>query len=508
MKPTLRAKRNERVIDIREGNRRPARRRPSGRNENRRPRDRDDIGSEKKAQLRESRFFGSPAFRRLWFSQAFSSLGDWMGFFATTAIAARLGGPGGAAGAISLTLAARMVPGFLLSPFAGVVVDRYNRKSIMVVCDLGRAIVFCALPFVHALWQLFLASLLLEIFTLLWSPAKEASVPKLVKKSFLPTANSLSLAAAYGPAPFAPAIFALFAKAPEWLGQSELLRELNLKQETLALYADALTYIISAAVIATLAIPHTPRPSTVEAGRQKLYAGYREAREGLAYITRNRRIRAVVFGLATGLIGGGMIVPLGTLFASEVLHAGNGGYGLLLTGMGAGVAIGMLIVSVLQKRLNMEKWFAVSLLGAGVSLIVASLMHSLTLAVILVGVMGMFAGCVYVLAFSSAQANSDDEIRGRVFVSIYTLTRVCIMLAFVLAPLLSETFLAIARTAFGDPPILPGLKLHLFGVRMTFWAAGLIILASGVFALRSLRADREDGSTLHVVSSPKDASAT
>lgn len=417
----------------------------------------------------------------------FSSLGDWMGFFATAAIAARLGGPTGAAGAISITLAARMVPGFIFSPFAGVLIDRYDRKTIMVATDLGRAIVFCLLPFVGNLWQLFLASLILEILTLLYSPAKEASVPKLVPKSFLPTANSLSLIAAYGPAPLAPALFALLAKAPEWMGKSEYFASINVTQESFALYVDALTYVISAAVIATLAIPHTPKRAPVAEGREKWLSGWREAIEGLKYITREPKIRAVVFGLSAALIGGGMIVPMGTLYATDVLKAGNGGYGLLLTAMGGGVVVGILGVSLMQKRVNLERWFAQAVIGAAGSLVVASLMHGLAAATLCVGCLGMFAGVAYVLANSSVQANATDELRGRVFVTLYTLTRVCIVASFVLAPLLSQGLTSLVHRVLGSPPMFPGTDFQLFGVRMTFWVASVIIGASGIAAHRALR---------------------
>ena len=96
--------------------------------------------------------------------------------------------------------------------------DRWDRKRVMVVCDLGRAAVIATLPFVHNVTGLVLASLVLEICTLLWSPAKEASVPNIVPSDRLTSANSLSLAAAYGTFPVAAVLFALLAQAAKWLG--------------------------------------------------------------------------------------------------------------------------------------------------------------------------------------------------------------------------------------------------------------------------------------------------
>ncbi|MBA3653132.1 MAG: MFS transporter, partial [Actinobacteria bacterium] len=194
------------------------------------------------------RLFNTTSFFRLWLAQVVSSLGDWIGFVAVTAIAARIGGSSPEA-AISLVLSARLLPGFFLAPMAGVLVDRWDRKKVMVTCDLGRGAVLAVLPFVDHVYQLVLASLVLEILTLLWSPAKEASVPNIVQTEFLATANSLSLAAAYGTFPIGSFIFTLLAGGAKWLGNFGPLASLQVNQETLALWADTLTFVASALMI-------------------------------------------------------------------------------------------------------------------------------------------------------------------------------------------------------------------------------------------------------------------
>ena len=77
---------------------------------------------------------------------------------------------------------------------------------------MGRALVLFTLPFVDSLFGLVIASFLLELFTMLWSPAKEAIVPNIVPKEKLTTANSLNVAAAYGMFPVAAGLAALLAK--------------------------------------------------------------------------------------------------------------------------------------------------------------------------------------------------------------------------------------------------------------------------------------------------------
>src|SRR5207244_7926659 len=98
-----------------------------------------------------------------------------------------------------------------------------DRRRTMVICDIGRAAIVATLPFVDTLAGLFLASFLLEILTLLWSPAKDASVPNLVPPDKLAAANSLSLAAAYGTFPVGSAIFASMAGLAGWLRHVDAL---------------------------------------------------------------------------------------------------------------------------------------------------------------------------------------------------------------------------------------------------------------------------------------------
>ena len=274
------------------------------------------------------RLFGSHEFFRLWLVQVVSATGDWLGFSAIILLAATIGG-GAGAGAISLVMAARIVPGFFFGPLAGVLVDRWDRKKVMVSCDIGRALVMALLPFVSDVIGLVLASLVLEVLTLLWGPAKESEVPNLVPREHLTTANSLSLAAAYGTFPFAALLFALLAGLSAWIGNIPGLGWLENNQMALAFYFDAVTFLFSAWMISRLALPKRERrvKSTADDERRvDIKATLEELREGWSEIWKNHTVRAVNLGLATGLIGGGMLIPLGAVFSTEVLDAGAAGF--------------------------------------------------------------------------------------------------------------------------------------------------------------------------------------
>jgi dTMP kinase len=434
------------------------------------------------------RLFGSSAFARLWVAQVVSATGDWLGLVAITALADRLGG-NYAGASIGLVLAARIVPGFFLAPIAGVLIDRWDRKRVMVVCDLGRACVMLSLPFVDSIAGLVVASLLLEVFTLLWSPAKEASVPHLVPRRYLTTANSLSLAAAYGTFPVGAALFTFFAKLGGWM---------DVDQTSIAFSVNALSFVVAAVIISTLPIPRRVRADSASLARGErrfdAAATARDVRDGWSFIFANPVVRAVNVGLATGLVGGGMLIPLGSIFAEDVLGAGEAGYGSLVTALGTGVAVGVLGVTALQRRLPKEWTFAGAVVTAGIALVLAASVSTLTPAVLAVGVMGMGAGTVYVLGFTLLHEHVDDELRGRIFTSLYTLVRLCLLIAMTVGPLLTELLDQLSRRWWQNDVELLGLAIALPGVRLTLWLAGLIIVMAGWLAALSLRAGERGGS--------------
>ena len=255
------------------------------------------------------RVFGSRAFFRLWLAQVVSSLGDWIGFVAVVALAQRIGGSSPEA-AIALVMSARLIPGFFLSQFAGVLVDRWDRKKVMVCCDIGRGLVLATLPFIHTVWGLVLASLLLEIGTLFWAPAKEASVPNLVPADQLTTANSLSLVAAYGTFPIASFVFAMLTAVAGGLKELPGLGFLDVNRETLAIGVDVCTFFLSAVMIATLPLTK-PRRDPLDTEKIGIGSVVHDLKEGWHFIFLNAKVRAVMIALGTGLIGGGMVVPLG-----------------------------------------------------------------------------------------------------------------------------------------------------------------------------------------------------
>jgi dTMP kinase len=434
------------------------------------------------------RMFGSPQFFHLWLTQVVSATGDWLGFLAIAALAARIS-ENRPEYAIGLVMSARIVPGLFLGAASGVVADRFDRKRVMVICDLGRAAVLVTLPFVDTIVGLVVASLVLECFTLLWAPAKEASVPHLVPPDHLTTANSLSLVAAYGTMPIAAGLFSLLAKVSEALGGIDALDVLRTNQEGVAFYADAFTFVFSALMISRLTLPKARvREKHADAPRIDFGQAFHELKEGWHFIFINPVVRAVNVGLATGLIGGGMLVPLGPVFSDQILGAGTAGFGLFIFALGCGVAVGVVLLSLFQRRLPKAQIFAGSVVGAGTSLFIAASLASLAASAFFVALLGVCAGSVYVLGFTLLHESVDDQLRGRIFSALYTLVRFCVLIAFAVGPFLSDLLDRLSVRLFEREVAWGGVDIFIPGVRLTLWLAGLIIIGAGVLAVLSLRA--------------------
>ncbi len=418
--------------------------------------------------------FSYPSFRRIWFASLIASLGDWIGFVAVLALATRVS-KGSGETAVALVLSARLMPGLFFGPIAGVFLDRLDRRRVMILCHVGRAVVFVFLPFVDTVYGLFLASLLLEAMTIAWSSAKEATVPNLVPAAQLPTANSLSVAAAYGTFPLGSVIFALFAKVSEALGNIDALSTLRVNQESLALWTNGFTFMVAAVIVGTTALPRAiPADEVAAEERQNVL---RDLREALRFIGTSPRVRSVMLGIGAGLFGGGMLVPLGQVFAEKDLGGGQAGFGALISALGFGVAISMVGLSLVQRRLKPEPVFVGAVLAAAACISLGATASTMAPAVAWVAGLGLCAGAVYVLGFTILQTNVDDALRGRTFATLYTMIRVVLLLAFTIAPIMSRLLGSLGST----------LGLHVSGVRLSLWAAGSIIALAGVLSLLSLR---------------------
>ena len=432
--------------------------------------------------------FDSPSFFRLWIAQVISATGDWLGLLAISILAIRVGS-GNEGAALSLVLGARIAPGFFFGPLAGVFVDRWNRKRVMVFCDIGRAMVMVVLPFINNLIGLFIASLILEALTMLWSPAKEASVPNLVSEKFLTSANSLSLVAAYGTFPLGAGLMALFGRLSTALFDSSWADNIRLDDMGLAFYANAVSFLITALIISTLALPENPHIKKSDSRGIKKYLAdpINDLKQGWQFAFINPVVRTVNAGLATAMLGAGMVIPLGVIYTDELLGAGKSGFGVLLTSLGFGVGTGVLLVFFFRNTIDKAKTFTRVLFGAGISLFATVSTGQIHFAMVMLFVGGICLGVIYVVGFTLLHENVEDHMRGRIFATFYLLVRACVLLALVIGPLVEDGLDRLSSLLWDRNIEIAGLEIAVPGVRISLWLAALIVFSAGVLSKVSLR---------------------
>ena len=144
-------------------------------------------------------------------------------------------------------------------------------------------------------------------------------------------------------------------------------------------------------------------------------------------------------------------------------------------------------LSWLQRRLQKTLMFTWSLISAGVFLIFTASTSQIHFSGVMTFCIGMCAGSVYVLGFTLLHENVADELRGRIFSTFYLLTRMCVLVALVVGPLLEEVFDRLSKRFWERDIDIFGLEIFVPGVRLTLWLAALIMLAAGAIAIVSLR---------------------
>lgn len=429
--------------------------------------------------------FGSTAFFRLFLAQVASSTGDWLWFLAVAITGERIGGSGFT---ISAALLARIAPAFFLAPLVGALVDRWDRKQVMIICDIGRASMLLLLPLVQEPWQLVAISLGLEIFTLFWAPAKEASVPNLVPRSYLANANSFSVGAAYGSIIPAAAIFLALGFVADGIGDRSFLG-VDITKESLAYLVDAGTFLFSVFIIWTLPLPRRQIDHKVPTATISVGAVFRDVADGWRFTFTEPVVRSVNLGLATALLGGAVLVPLGLEFSTVVLGTEDG-HGILQTFFGLGAAFGVMALAWGVRHVDSEgkaQLFPIVVAVGGVLLFITASTTTLLAATFAVVFVGVAAGAMYVLGFTLLHERVSDELRGRAFGSLYTLVRLGVMSAFVVGPVLSEGIDALTERRWDRRIGVFGWEVFVPGVRVTLWLASLVIVVAAAAAAASLR---------------------
>ena len=417
----------------------------------------------------------NPSFSRLWRAMAFSSFGDWLGLLATTALAQQLSGGSYSKAnfAIAGVFIVRLLPAVILGPVAGVIADQFDRRYLMIICDIFRFALYFSIPIIGNYVWLYTASILVETVTLFWSPAKEATVPNIVPKEKLENANQVSLLAAYGTAPLAAVTFSLLALIAGAI--SSLFQLKNGSAADIALYINAISFLVCAITVFRLKdIPKGPianGKSTKSVGKSLI--------DGWKFVSSSRVIRGLIFGMLGAFIAAGAVIGLARTFVGD-LRAGEAAYGVLFGSVFTGLALGIAFGPKLFSQFSRRRLFGAALTISGMFLFVLSLIQNLVLAIFIVILLGAFAGVSWVTGFTMLGMEVNDEVRGRTFAFVQSLIRIVLVLVLAVSPIIAAS---IGEHEF----TLRHVTLTYNGAAFTMFLAANIAITVGVISYHQMK---------------------
>jgi MFS family permease len=345
-------------------------------------------------------------FMRVWAAQGVSNLGDWV---YALAVAATLASRGGTRAQLAQTLALLLVAqvgpaalcGFL---FAGPLVDRFPRRTLMVVADVLRALAVATLLFdPHpAPAHFYAVAVCLGVFGAVFQPALQSSIPNLVDEDRLVAANALvattyQIAVMAGPA-LGGVLIASFAPRAVF--------SLN-----------ALSFGTSAMFLAFTRIP--------QATREHAWTGLRAARaeltEGFRYAMSSRLIRGIFIATSVVMLGAASKTPVEPLFVRQVLSPGTDlgrtaqVLGLISGAWGMGMLLGSFAAPALARRWPRERLLPIAITVVGALVVVVS--HTTDFSTVLLAWLAAgSANAVGNVSYDSLlQERTPDALRGRVF---------------------------------------------------------------------------------------------
>jgi len=420
-------------------------------------------------------------FRRLWYCTGLSSLGDWLGLLATTALATQLAtGYQAQNYALGAVLVVRLIPSAILGPLAGAFADRFDRRLTMVITDLLRFLLFLSIPIAHSLTVLYVATFLIECVGLFWNPAKDASVPNLVRKDQIEAANQLSLITTYGLTPVvAAASFSLLALISKALASRFSFFSTN--QVGLALYFNATTFLVGGLTVLFIREISGSRGQGTSEKQPSLWA---MLREGAHFVRTTGLLRGLILGILGAFAAGGAVIGAGKTYVRS-LGGGDAAYGMLFGTVFVGLGLGMALGPRVAREVSRRRLFGLSIVFAGGCLGLTAVMPHVVLAMLTVVGVGFGAGVGYLAGLTLLGSEIENEMRGRIFAFIQSMVRVVMILALAAVPVLVGTIGQRKLAGIGTVD----------GTRIVLFAAGLLAILAGVIAYRQM----DDGGRVPVL---------
>lgn len=337
---------------------------------------------------------GNRNFFLLWAGQGVSELGVGISNIALSLLITDITGSASAVGLLFIILT---IPSVLVGPWAGVLVDRWNKKAIIIGADIIRGFLAIGMALTTDLVWLYLLALASGLVSVFFSPAIKTAVPRLVDREDLVTANALSSATYYLSRMAGPALGGLLI-ASFGLGS--------------AFVVNGVSYLVSALSEAWIAVP----VSEQEGQANTPGSFVRDFREGWNYIRSNVAVMfVIIFFAVTALPPMGAYGLLSVVLLRNVFAYSSKMYGLLMTINGVGLVLGTFWMGKWGRNFRELQLVVWGMAVLGLTMLGLSFGHVFLLAAVMMLACGFISTVVNIAYGTYLQLAVDDDKRGRVF---------------------------------------------------------------------------------------------
>ena len=375
--------------------------------------------------MNNMKIFSKSQFSLLFWSGSISSFGDWATLFASVALASYIGTETGNSELTAVVpLIARIIPA-LLSSFAGLIADRFEKKFVMIICDLMRMFLVMFLFFADNLYSIFIINFLSEIFSLIRQPSREAVVPEIIESENLVKANSLFAIGTYATLPPASLLLGFLSDIDAFTIVNDFGNGWN---GSIIFLLDTVTFLLSAYLLYFL-----KNKNTNSTNRNPSFS-FKNFQEGINYFFKSKNIRNIAFSISFCLVGAGSLFILGHTFLTVDLGFSESSFGFMIASFGTGIIFSMLTLSYFVTSFNRINFLIGScMIVTGISLFTAFRSVDFVVILLTIFISGVGTGGVYLLTISYLQASTSPDLRGRVFGNFYTIGRLALLISFLVS---------------------------------------------------------------------------
>ncbi|MGW6449012.1 bifunctional MFS transporter/dTMP kinase [Lentzea sp. NPDC055074] len=425
-------------------------------------------------------------FRRLWLVTYLCSVGDWLSLLALTGlVSTMMKSYEWQSFALPLVVLTQLLPGILFAPIGGVLADKFDRRKVMVICDVLRGSLFISIALVGSPIWLFVANFLVGCCAMLWIPAKESAVPNLLRRpDQVESANQLGLVMTYGISTISGfGLYSLISGIPAYLNLQGGNLEFSIA--TIAVVINGLLYFTSAILVATRLPELSGRVSSTRKKDDEDKLGFIAMfRDGLRFAGKTPLVRGLLIGMIGAFAAAGVVIGTAKLYALSLL-GGASTFGLLFVAVFIGLAVGMATAPRLAQRLAYNRLFGVTIVLAGISLALVAFAPHLWIALLTVALVGACAGVAFLTGLTIVGSQVEDDMRGRTVALIQTLLKVVLFGASAGAPLLLTLLQKRQISVFGHP-------MEVDASRPVMVGGAVIAIVLGLVAYRQMDDRREE----------------